>query len=109
MISSINELAHEIGIANQQNDLKRLRELEKAFTVSAEPSDRQLVAPNITLDPKKVDVGDFTAESDQVLGIANALSRAKRRIAYFRSKWSGIQRPVIISCLLYTSPSPRDS
>ena len=97
MINSINELANEIGNANQQNDLKRLRELEKAFIVSAKPSDQQLVAPNITLDPKKVDVGDFAAESDQVLGIANALSRAKRRIAYFRNKWSGIKRPVIIS------------
>jgi endonuclease G len=97
VINSINELANEIGIANQQNDLKRLKELEKAFIVSSEPSDRQLVAPNVTLDPKKVDVGDFAAESDQVLGIANALSRAKRRITYFRSKWSGIKRPVIIS------------
>ena len=97
MIHSIEELAREIGIANQQNDLKRLRELEKTFVVSSEPSDLPLVAPTISLDAKKIDVGDFAAESDRVLGIANALSRAKRRISYFRNKWSGIRRPVVIS------------
>ncbi len=97
MIHSINELAREIGIANRQNDLKRLRELEKTFVVSSKPGDLPLVAPNISLDPKKIDAGDLATESDRVLGIANALSRAKRRISYFRSKWSGIKRPVIVS------------
>lgn len=93
---SVQQLAQEIGKASLANDLDRLEELEECFTVSKEPGLLPLV-PNVILDPDKVSDATSFTESDQVLGLANSLSRAKRRIRYHRRKWFGFEGPVIVS------------
>lgn len=96
MIHSIEELARKIGIANQQRDLGELEELEKCFQATKDPGPLPL-APDIELNPEFVEVQQIAVESDRVLGLANALSRAKRRIVYHQQKWTNFRRPVIVS------------
>ncbi|WP_166822049.1 DNA/RNA non-specific endonuclease [Thalassoroseus pseudoceratinae] len=96
MIHSIEELASQIGIASQRRDLERLEELEKCFRATREPGPLPL-APDIQLNSELVDVEKVAVESDRVLGLANALSRAKRRIVYHQQKWTNFRRPVIVS------------
>lgn len=96
IIQSLDELARDIGIASADNNLERLQELEHCFEVAQTPGIFPL-APNVVLNPSQVRVQNVATESDSVLGLANALSRAKRRIIYHRKKWAGVQRPVIVS------------
>ncbi len=96
MIESLEELARQIGIANQQHDLHKLEELEKCFKATKEPGPLPL-APDIELNPEFVAVQQISVESDRVLGLANALSRAKRQIKFHREKWTNFRRPVIVS------------
>ena len=93
---TIDELVHEIGLANAENDLEKLTELEQCFKILDKPGPLPL-APCVALDEAHVEAADDELESDRVLGLANAVSRARRRITYFRSKWSGIRPPVIVS------------
>lgn len=96
MIRSAEELAHEIGRASRSSDLKRLQELEACFLVNEEPG-RLPLAPNVRLDPDAIELGADLVESDRVLGLANAVSRAKRRVLYYRRKWDGYSGPVVVS------------
>lgn len=96
MISNLEELVEEIGRAIHENNLDRLEELEACFLATKDPGPLPLT-PSIQLDPKHVQEVALLDESAGVLGLANALSRAKRRVAYQRSKWNGVRRPVIVS------------
>jgi len=95
-LNSASELAKKIGIASRNNDLDGLIELERYFRDSDEPSSLPF-APNVTLNYDLIDAEQGHIESDAVLGLANALSRAKRRVVYHKEKWLNFHRPVIVS------------
>ncbi|MCC9601050.1 DNA/RNA non-specific endonuclease [Stieleria sp. JC731] len=96
MINSVEELAREIGQAKQNHDLERLVELESCFVQTKEAGPLPL-APHIELDPKKVKTAGIAEESERVLGLANAVAKAKRKIWFQRQKWTNFRRPVIVS------------
>lgn len=92
-----DELADAIRRAEATDDLQRLDALEDCFRVRKDDPDVPYSVP-VAFKPSKVRApGGTAAESDQALTFANALSRARRRVAYRFKRRGNYTGPVVVA------------
>jgi hypothetical protein len=88
MIRSLEELTEEIAIAERNQDLARLQELQKYFRQKQEPAPLPFM-PAVELNKEAFAEPLSPQESEAAIPIANGLSRAMRRLQYRMNRNSG--------------------
>jgi endonuclease G, mitochondrial len=95
MIRTLDDLADAIAIAEQNNDLAALKELEKYFRPKEDPAPQPFM-PAVALNEAAFGQPPSLQESEAAIPFANGLSRAQRLVQYRQKRASGYEGPILV-------------